>query len=321
MEMPSVFVARKLPEEVLKALRTSADVEMWDKEDEVCPRDLLLEKAKTSDALLTMLSDQVDKELLDACEGVKVIANLAVGYDNVDVEYAKEKGIIITNTPDVLTETTADLTFLLLMSAARRVTEAANYIKEGKWTSWSPMLLAGADVHHKTIGIVGMGNIGRAVAKRAKGFDMNILYHNRSRDTEAEESLGAEYRSFEDLLQTSDFVVCMTPLTIETKGMFDAGAFQKMKQEAIFVNTSRGGTVVEEDLIAALRNGVIAGAGLDVFENEPIRADHPILQLENAVALPHIGSATRETRFAMMACCIENIKQVLEGKKPLTPVR
>ncbi|MGP1908670.1 2-hydroxyacid dehydrogenase [Metabacillus sp. JX24] len=321
MEMPAVFVARKLPEEVLKALRTFADVEMWDREDEGCPRDLLLKKAKTSDALLTMLSDQVDKELLDACEGVKVIANLAVGYDNVDVEYAKEKGIIITNTPDVLTETTADLTFLLLMSAARRVTEAAVYIKEGKWTSWSPMLLAGADVHHKTIGIVGMGNIGRAVAKRAKGFDMDILYHNRSRDREAEESLGAEYRSFEDLLQTSDFVVCMTPLTSETKGMFDAGAFQKMKQEAIFVNTSRGGTVVEEDLIAALRNGVIAGAGLDVFENEPIRADHPILQLENAVALPHIGSATRETRFAMMACCIENIKQVLEGKKPLTPVR
>ncbi|MEK3807310.1 D-glycerate dehydrogenase [Bacillus sp. FSL H8-0547] len=321
MEMPAVFVARKLPEEVLKALRTFADVEMWDREDEVCPRDLLLQKAKTSDALLTMLSDQVDKELLDACEGVKVIANLAVGYDNVDVEYAKEKGIIITNTPDVLTETTADLTFLLLMSAARRVTEAAAYIKEGKWTSWSPMLLAGADVHHKTIGIVGMGNIGRAVAKRAKGFDMDILYHNRSRDMEAEESLGAEYRSFEDLLQASDFVVCMTPLTSETKGMFDAGAFQKMKQEAIFVNTSRGGTVVEEDLIAALQNGVIAGAGLDVFENEPIRADHPILQLENAVALPHIGSATRETRFAMMACCIENIKKVLEGNEPLTPVR
>lgn len=320
MKKPLVFVTRKCPEEKLKALKEVAEVEMWKKEDVSCPRKLLLEKAKEADALLTMLSDQVDEELLDIGENLRVIANLAVGFDNINVEYATRKNVIITNTPDVLTDTTADLTFALILSAARRVIEAADYVKEGKWTSWSPLLLAGADVHHKTIGIVGMGKIGQAVAKRAKGFDMNILYHNRSRDTDAENQLQATYTSFEELLKESDFVVCMTPLTNETKNMFHAESFNKMKPSAIFINTSRGGTVVEEDLVKALKEGVIAGAGLDVFEKEPIDSKHPLLMLPNAVALPHIGSATLETRHAMIDCCVQNLISVLSGKPPITPL-
>jgi glyoxylate reductase len=304
----------------LKALKELGEVEMWEKEDVPCPRGLLLEKAKEADALLTMLSDQVDEELLNKAENVKVIANLAVGYDNINLQYAKEKKVIITNTPDVLTDTTADLTFALILTAARRVVEAADYVKAGKWTSWSPLLLAGADVHHKTIGIVGMGKIGQAVAKRAKGFDMNILYHNRSRDYDAENNLEAAYTSFDELLAQSDFVVCMTPLTNETKHMFNAESFRKMKSSALFINSSRGGTVVEEDLIKALETGEVAGAGLDVFEKEPISADHPLLKLPNTVALPHIGSATAETRYAMIDCCVQNILSVLTGKPPVTPL-
>jgi glyoxylate reductase len=320
MKKPLVFITRKCPDENLKALKELAEVEMWQKEDVSCPRELLLEKAKEADALLTMLSDQVDAELLDNGENLKVIANLAVGFDNINVEYATRKNVIITNTPDVLTDTTADLTFALILSAARRIIEAADYVKEGRWTNWSPLLLAGSDVHHKTIGIVGMGKIGQAVAKRAKGFDMNILYHNRSRDTAAENGLQATYTSFEELLKESDFVVCMTPLTNETKDMFNAESFNKMKSSAIFINTSRGGTVVEEDLVMALKEGAIAGAGLDVFEKEPIDGDHPLLMLPNVVALPHIGSATLETRHAMIDCCVQNVISVLFGKPPLTPI-
>ncbi|MGG4488473.1 2-hydroxyacid dehydrogenase [Metabacillus idriensis] len=320
MKTPKIFITRKCPEERLKALKELGEVEMWDKEDVPCPRGLLLEKAKEADALLTMLSDQVDEELLNKAENVKVIANLAVGYDNINLPYAKEKKVIITNTPDVLTDTTADLTFALILAAARRVIEAADYVKDGKWTSWSPLLLAGADVHHKTIGIVGMGKIGQAVAKRAKGFDMKILYHNRSRDHDAENNLDAAYTSFDELLSQSDFVVCMTPLTNETKHMFNAESFRKMKSTALFINSSRGGTVVENDLIKALETGEIAGAGLDVFEKEPISADHPLLKLPNAVALPHIGSATAETRYGMIDCCVQNILSVLSGKPPVTPL-
>ncbi|MDR0139913.1 D-glycerate dehydrogenase [Metabacillus idriensis] len=320
MKTPKIFITRKCPEERLKALKELGEVEMWEKEDVPCPRGLLLEKAKEADALLTMLSDQVDEELLNKAENVKVIANLAVGYDNINLQYAKEKKVIITNTPDVLTDTTADLTFALILTAARRVVEAADYVKAGKWTSWSPLLLAGADVHHKTIGIVGMGKIGQAVAKRAKGFDMNILYHNRSRDYDAENNLDAAYTSFDELLAQSDFVVCMTPLTNETKHMFNAESFRKMKSSALFINSSRGGTVVEKDLIKALESGEIAGAGLDVFEKEPISADHPLLKLPNTVALPHIGSATAETRYAMIDCCVQNILLVLTGKAPITPL-
>ncbi|MCA0971775.1 D-glycerate dehydrogenase [Halobacillus litoralis] len=317
---PLVYITRRIPEEIIKPFEKDYEIEMWDSHEEPVDRELLLEKSRTADALVTMLSDKVDQELLERAEKLKIVANLAVGYDNIDVKEAVRKGVQLTNTPDVLTDTTADLVFGLLLATARRLVEAQRYVEEDRWKNWSPLLLAGTDVHHKTIGIVGMGRIGEAVAKRATGFDMNILYHNRSRKKGAEERLGAVYTPFDELLETSDYVVCMAPLTEDTEGMFDHQAFKKMKKEAVFINASRGQTVNEEDLLYALQSGEIQSAGLDVFQDEPISADHPLLQLDQVVALPHIGSATKETRYAMMELCLENVKLHLEGKEVQTPV-
>lgn len=314
-------MTRKCTEQQLQPLYDIADVEMWHEEEIPCPRELLLEKARTADGLLTMLSDTIDKQLLDVAKQLKVVANLAVGYDNIDLQYADQKGIIICNTPDVLTDTTADLTFGLLLSTARRLLEAADYVKNNQWKSWGPLLLAGYDVHHKTIGIVGMGKIGQAVAKRATGFEMNILYHNRSKNKDAEEILGARYSSLDELLTESDFVVCLTPLTEETRELFNKDSFEKMKKTAIFINASRGAVVNEQDLYEALCDKQIAGAGLDVFLQEPIEASHPLVALDNVVALPHIGSASYETRYTMMNLCAENIGAVLKGSPPKTRVR
>ncbi|MCM3731298.1 D-glycerate dehydrogenase [Fictibacillus nanhaiensis] len=320
MQKPYVFITRKLPEETLVSLKEIADVGMWPSEEEAVPRKVLLKEAQKAEGLLTMLSDNIDKELFDNAPSLKVVANLAVGYDNIDIEAAKMKNVRVCNTPDILTDSTADLTFSLILATARRIVESASYVKEGKWNSWGPLLLAGADVHHKTIGIVGMGRIGEAVARRAKGFDMNILYHNRSRKPEAEKKLGAVYRDFYDLLKESDFVVCLAPLTTETKGMFNREAFQAMKQSAIFINAGRGASVDEEALVDALKNSVIAGAGLDVYVIEPIAADHPLLTMKQVVALPHIGSASVETRKKMSELACRNIAKVIDGKKAETPV-
>ncbi|WP_096156785.1 MULTISPECIES: 2-hydroxyacid dehydrogenase [Bacillus] len=315
MEKYKVFITRKLPDNIVSMLEHVAQVKMWEHDDIPVPYEVLKKESETSDALLTMLSDRVDKELLTSSKKLKIVANLAVGYDNIDLVTAQELGITICNTPDILTDTTADLTFSLLLATARRIVEANEYVKSGKWQSWSPFLLAGSDVHHKTIGIVGMGDIGEAVAKRATGFDMNILYYNRNRKIEAEQKLGAQYKSFEDLLKESDFVVCLTPLTNETRQMFGKEQFGLMKKSAIFVNVGRGQTVDEQALIEALETGSIAGAGLDVFYEEPISAEHPLLAFPQVTAIPHIGSASVETRSAMIALCCENIKAVLEGKK------
>ncbi|MRG85179.1 2-hydroxyacid dehydrogenase [Salinibacillus xinjiangensis] len=317
---PKIFITRKIAEEFVKPYREHWDVEMWHEEGTTVDRQVLLEKASQADALITMLSDAIDQEVIDAGVNLNVISNLAVGYDNIDVDYAKEKGITVTNTPDVLTETTADLTFSLLMATARRIIEANQYVKEGKWTNWAPFLMAGTDIHHKTIGIVGMGRIGEAIAERARGFNMNILYHNRSRKERAEKEIGATYTSFDELIETSDYVVCMTPLTEDTVDMFNESVFKRMKNSAIFINTSRGGVVNENDLYTALETKEIRAAGLDVFQNEPIGQDHPLLQLENVTALPHIGSASYETRSTMIELCLQNIQQVLAGKEPATPV-
>lgn len=319
MTKPFVFVTRQVPEEVLRPLKEIANVRVWPKEEEPVPREVLLEEASKADALYAMLSDKIDEELMDQAPNLKVVANMAVGFDNIDVSAATKRKIAVCNTPDVLTETTADLTFALLMAAARRLMEASEYIKEGLWKNWSPLLLAGTDVYGKTLGIVGMGRIGAAVARRAKGFNMNILYYNRSKSDEAE-GLGAEYVSFDKLVKSSDFVVCLTPLTNETKGMFDWDVFKKMKRTAFFINVSRGGTVDEKALEKALFEKEIAGAGLDVFQNEPIGNDHPILRFSNVVALPHIGSASVETRMAMARLASENIISFLKGGKPVALV-
>jgi glyoxylate reductase len=317
---PSIYITRKLPQDVIEPLYGEFQVEMWEKEDVPVPREVLLKKAESASALITMLSDKVDAELLDHAASVKVVANVAVGYDNIDLQAANKKDVIICNTPDVLTDTTADLTFGILMAAARRIVEADRYIKEGRWKSWSPLLLSGTDIHHKTIGIVGMGIIGEAVAKRAKGFDMNILYHNRSRKQEAEERLGASYVSMDELLAVSDFVVVLAPLTPETEGLFQKEQFQAMKKSAFFINAARGAIVNEEALTEALEKGEIAGAGLDVFVEEPINSEHPLLQFDNVVALPHVASSSVETRKAMMDLCVKNVMAVLKGDEPRTRV-
>lgn len=317
---PYIYITRKLPDEAIRDLNQSFEVNMWEKEDIAVPREVLITEAKRADGLITMLSDRIDDEVLTAGKNLKVVANLAVGFDNIDLVTAGKKGIAICNTPDVLTDTTADLTFSLLMATARRIIEAAELVKKGEWKSWSPLLMAGQDIHHKTIGIVGMGKIGAAVAKRAAGFDMNILYHNRNRKPEVEQQLGAVYATFEELVQKSDFIVCLTPLTAETKNMFTRDVFQKMKKSAIFINAGRGPVVSEQALYEALTAGEIAGAGLDVFEKEPIGADHPLLQLTNVVAIPHIGSSSVETRVSMMKLCADNVMAVLAGSEPKTLV-
>ena len=317
---PYIYITRKLPDALVKPLQEKYDVKMWKHDDIPVPRDILMEEAKKADALLSVLADSIDEAVLTAGNNLKVVANLAVGFNNIDLKTASQKGIAVCNTPDVLTDTTADLTFALLMTAARRIVEAAEYLKEGKWQSWNPFLLAGMDVHHKTLGIVGMGRIGETVAKRATGFDMDILYYNRTRKPEAEKQLGVIYSSFDELVQKADFIICLTPLTAETKNMFTREVFLKMKSSAIFINVSRGAVVDEQALHDALVAGEIAGAGLDVFQVEPIKADHPLLTLPNVVALPHIGSSSTETRTAMIELCIENISSILEGKEPKTLV-
>lgn len=316
----TLFITRKLPDSIVSKFSEKFEIRMWEQEEIPIPYEKLLDEARDADALLTILSDKIDEDVLSAGDRLKVVANLAVGFDNIDVKKASEKGIAVCNTPDVLTDTTADLTFALLMAAARRIVEADRFVKEDNWNSWSPLLLAGHDVHHKTIGIVGMGKIGETVAKRASGFDMKILYHNRSRKPQVEEKLGALYRTFDELVRESDFIVCLTPLTNETKHLFTRKVFQQMKKSAIFVNASRGPVVDEDALYDSLKAGEIAGAGLDVFEKEPISASHPLLTLKNVVALPHIGSASIDTRTAMMEMCFANIDAVLSGKEPIAKV-
>ncbi|OLN23693.1 D-glycerate dehydrogenase [Domibacillus antri] len=317
---PFVYVTRKVPDEIYERLADKYNVEMWTEEDKAVPRSILLEKAAKADALLTVISDAVDEVLFSQAGQLKVVANMAVGFDNIDLEAASRHGVSICNTPDVLTDTTADLTFALLLATARRMMEAAEFVKDGEWTSWAPMMLVGTDVHHKKIGIVGMGKIGTAVAKRAAGFDMEILYHNRNRHEVAEEMLGAQYCTFDELLAEADFVVCLAPLNQDTRGLFQREHFQKMKNDAIFINASRGPIINEQALIEALTAGEIAAAGLDVFDKEPINADHPFLTMKNVVALPHIGSASKETRMAMMGTCCDNIEAVFEGRHPKTLV-
>lgn len=321
LNKPLIYITRKIPKSIVKPYEKFLEFRMWEEEEIPVPRDILLEEIQKADGLLSVLSDSIDKEVFETGPKLKIVSNFAVGYDNIDVAEAGKHNIIVTNTPDVLTESTADLGFSLLMAAARRLVESSEYIKADKWKSWAPFMFAGSDIYNKTIGIVGMGRIGKAIARRAKGFNMTILYHNRSRDKATEDELQAEYVTFEKLLKEADFVVSVVPLTEETRNIFDEKAFNIMKQSAIFINISRGQTVDEEALYEALKKKKITAAGLDVFENEPIRADHPLLSLDNVVCTPHIGSASVQTRTAMLELCLDNLKAVLNGDGPITPVK
>lgn len=311
-----IYITRRLPEEAVEPLREHYDVRMWEHEGESVPREVLLEEASSAHALWTMLSDTVDREVFERATHLEVVSNLAVGYNNIDLNAAKEHGVIVTNTPDVLTETTADLTFGLMMMTARRLGEAERDLRAGRWKSWLPMGYVGMDLYQAKLGIIGMGRIGEAVARRARGFDMEVLYHNRTRRHESESMYGFTYAELDELLTQSDFVVVLAPLTDETRGMLGAKEFAKMKETSIFINVARGEIIDEQALYEALRAKKIWGAGLDVFTKEPIDLDHPLLTLPNVTTLPHIGSATIRTRLAMMALNRDAITNVLEGKEP-----
>ena len=286
------------------------------------PRERLVAELSDAEALVCQLTDRIDGDLLALASGLRIVANVAVGYENVDVGAACERGIVVSNTPDVLTEATADLTFALLLAAARRVAEGDATVRRGGFPAWGlDQPLTGSDVHGKTLGIVGMGRIGTAVARRGRlGFGMKILYHNRTRNEVAERELGAKRIGFEKLLEESDFVCVHVPLTDATRHLFGPEAFTRMKPTAILVNVARGPVVDEEALVRALETGEIAGAGIDVYEHEP--HVHPdLLRLTERVALtPHLGSATRETRYAMAQLAVDNVLAVLAGKEPITPV-
>ncbi|MFE4896969.1 2-hydroxyacid dehydrogenase [Peribacillus butanolivorans] len=313
---PKIYITRKLPEQIVNRLRGNYHVTMWEQEDIPVPRDVLEKEIEKIDGLLCLLTEQIDEALLEKAVNLKIIANMAVGYNNIDIHSAIKRGIMVTNTPGVLTETTADLTFGLLLATARRLIEAEDYLKSGQWETWSPMQLTGQDVHGATMGIIGLGRIGEALAKRAKGFDMDLVYFNRSRKYEQEKELGIEYQPLEKLLQVSDFVCVMLPLTPETTYMIGTEQLDLMKETAVLINTARGGIVDEKALYQALKNRVIWAAGLDVFEEEPVSLDHPLLTLPNVVTLPHIGSASIATRLKMASLAAQNLMDGLAGDTP-----
>ncbi len=313
--LPRVYVTRRLPGGALERLSRETDAEVWE-DEQPPPRERLLEAVRDVDGLLCLLTDKIDAELLDAAPRLRVVSTMAVGYDHIDVGEATRRGVVVTNTPGVLTETTADLAFALLLAAARRLPEGERAVREGRWTTWHPSFLLGRDVHGATLGIVGLGKIGEAMARRAQGFHMRVLYHDGARKPEVEKELGVVYASFEDLLAESDFVTVHVPLTPETRHLFDDAAFGRMKPTAVFINTSRGPLVDESALKRALESGRIAAAGIDVTEEEPLPQDDPLLDLPNLLVLPHIGSASVATRARMAEMAVENLLAGLVGERP-----
>jgi glyoxylate reductase len=301
----------------MKILKSKFEVEYWDSEMRP-PQGLILEKVKEVDGLICLLTERIDKEVIDAAgPNFRGISQIAVGFDNIDVEAATKKGICVTNTPGVLTETTADFAFALLMAVARRVAEADRYVRTGKWkVQWDLMMMTGQDVWGKTIGIIGMGRIGQAMARRAKGMNMQILYYDVVRNEQAEKEIGVEYTDLETLLKKSDFVSIHVPLMPETYHLINERTLRLMKKTTCLINTSRGPVVDEKALYKALKEGWIWGAGLDVWEEEPTKPDNLLLKLDNVTAAPHIASASIETRTKMAVMAAENMVAILEGKVP-----
>jgi glyoxylate reductase len=315
MARPKVFVTRKIFPEALDKIGQAADMEVW--EDDFPPSyDVLLQKASDADGLLTMLTEKIDANLMEKSPRLKIVSNMAVGHDNIDIPAATRHNIRIGYTPGVLTETTADLIFALLLAAARRVAEGDKYIRDGQWKTWGPMFLLGQDVHHASLGIIGLGRIGMEVAKRARGFDMKILYYSRTRKTKREEKeLGLEYvDQMPELLSRSDFVSIHVPLNPETRHLIGAKEFAAMKPTAIYINASRGPVTDQRALYEALKNGKIAYAGIDVTETEPIPMNDPLLTLNNIVITPHIGSASVLTRKKMALMATDNLLAGLRGE-------
>ena len=316
---PSVLVTKHLYPEALTLLQAQVEVEYNDSRASM-PPDELRARLQGKEGVICQLTDKITPALLDACPAVKVVSNVAVGYDNIDIPAATARGVVVTNTPGVLTDTTADLAFALILAAGRRLTESERFLRDRKWGEWYIDLLTGFDIHGATLGLLGLGRIGKAVARRARGFDMRVLYYDPIRlSADEEQTLGVRYVSFDDLLAKSDFLSVHVPLSADTRHIVDAAALAKMKRTAVLVNTSRGPVVDEPALADALANGVIAYAGLDVFESEP-NVHAKLLEIPNVVLAPHIASASIATRTRMCTMAAENCLAVLTGGRPSNPV-
>lgn len=317
---PKVVITKKIPGEVEKYIGKFCDYCILDGETLVTD-EAFLKELSDADGLLTT-GIKINETLLDQAPNLKIVSDISVGYDNFDLAVMEKRKIMGTHTPYVLDETVADLALGLMLSVARRLPELDRFVRDGKWGEVEEEQLFGIDVHHATLGIIGMGRIGESIARRAKcGFNMNVLYYNRNRKIETEQELGVQFTPFNDLLRESDFILLMTPLTKETYHLIGEKEFDLMKKSAIFINTSRGKTVDEQALIHALDNGSIYGAGLDVFHEEPLPGDHPLFERKNAVLAPHIGSATAKVRFDMAMKAAENVVAGVMGERPTDLVK
>ena len=314
---PKIYITRRIPESGIKLLQESCDVEIWDSDD-VVPRDVFLKAISDKDAVLCLLTDKVDAETMDVAKSVKIFANMAVGFDNIDVEECTKRGVMASNTPGVLTGTTADFAFTLLMSAARRIREGHEFVQAGKWETWGPLLLMGQDIHHATLGLIGLGRIGTEMARRGQGFSMRVIYNDVVRREDLEQELGLEYADFDTVLQESDFVSMHVPYMPATHHLISTEQLAMMKQTAVLINTARGPIVDPQALYTALKSGEIWAAGLDVTDPEPIPMDDPLLTLDNCLIAPHIASASFNTRSDMSELAANNILAALSGERPPT---
>lgn len=310
-QRPKIYVTRKIDDEALNLLKMHCEVDCWSGSEAV-PRKELLKNIENIDGLFCLLSDKIDKEILDKAKKLKVISTMSVGYDHLDIEEIKKCNIKIGYTPEVLTDATAELTISLLLATTRRLIEANNAAKTGEWSTWSPYWMCGLSLKHSVVGIVGFGRIGQEIARRLSGFKLkNILYTAR---TKKQTDINAEMVDFDYLLENSDIVIACCSLNDQTKEMFNKNAFKKMKNTSVFINTARGGVVNQDDLVEALKNGTIWGAGLDVTTPEPLPLDHPLFKLKNCTILPHIGSAAMDTRKEMAKITVENILAALKNQ-------
>jgi gluconate 2-dehydrogenase len=313
---PKILVTREVFDETLAFLAQHCDLEA-NQDDVAFDAETLARKLADKEGVVCALTDRIDAKLIESCPRLKVVANIAVGYNNIDLAACTARGVMATNTPGVLDDSTADLAWALMLATARRLTEVERYVREGEWTGWRLKQWLGVDVHHATLGIVGMGRIGQAIAKRAAGFEMKVLYNNRKRVApDIERRLNATYATKEDLLRQSDYVILQVPYSPETHHMIGAAELKLMKPTAILVNSTRGGVVDDAALVAALKSGVIRAAGLDVFEDEP-KLNPEFLELKNVVLAPHIGSSTENTRRAMAMTAAKNAVAALTGQTPL----
>lgn len=319
MKKKKVYLTRFIDQNSIDFLKEHFEVEVYEK-DSAIPRKEFLEKIKLADGVISLPTDKIDGEAMETGKNVKVFANCSVGYENMDVEEAWRRGVYVTNTPEVLSDTTAELAFALMIGCARRIVEADKYTRNGEFKAWASKIFLGYDLKEKTLGIIGAGRIGKSLAKKCSGFDMKIIYYNRKRDFEFEKDFNAEYVSLEELLKNSDFISLHTPLTEETFHLIGKKEFALMKSSAIIINTARGPVIDEKALVAALKEKRIYGAGMDVYEKEP-NYEPELKHLDNVILLPHIGSATHETRAKMAMLAAKNVYEVLNDREPLTPIK